>query len=225
MPQTHHHFRRWFLIVGLILAVPIAAESRPPAKDFQPVKGPGMPMPRAPLGPPPGMGIDGPLPPFLHGIELTEAQRDQIFLIMHEQVPALRTQAKAQRKAQEALQQMTWSESFDDAKAKSLSESSAKAQGETLLLLARSDSRILALLTPEQRKKVQAQKAQADAGHQPHAMPFGGPPQGHPQGGPQGPQGGPPGFPRFHGEPQRQNQADNPANTAAHWPPQPQRAM
>jgi len=39
------------------------------------------------------------MPPFIRELKLTEAQRDQIFKIMHEQAPAIRDKAKEARKA------------------------------------------------------------------------------------------------------------------------------
>ena len=68
----------------------------------------GGPGGRGPMGPPPGAGFSfgpgfAPQAPLFRGVELTEAQEDNIFAILHAEKPYLREQAKAAGKAQEAL--------------------------------------------------------------------------------------------------------------------------
>ncbi len=100
-----------------------------------------------------------PLPPFLHGIELSEAQQDQAFAIVHEQLPHLREQGKALRKAAEGLRSLaTAATAFDEGKARELSREEGRAAAELHLLMARTDSRLLALLTPQQRQQVEARR-------------------------------------------------------------------
>lgn len=107
-----------------------------------------------------------PLPPVLCGIKLSEAQQDQAFAILHEQAPRLREQGKILHHSGEAMRALVASASFDEAKARALAEAEGRARAELGLLLARSDSRLLALLTPEQRQQLDALKVQL--GHQDH---------------------------------------------------------
>lgn len=104
------------------------------------------------------MGHDE-MPPMLHGLKLTEAQRDQIFKIMHDQAPALREKAKQARKAHDELRALTFSGKYDEAKVKALAESGASAMAEIAQMRAASANRIFLLLSPEQRKKAESFKA------------------------------------------------------------------
>lgn len=128
------------------------------------------------MGPPMPFG-EPPLPPLLHGIKLSEAQQDQVFAILHELAPRLREQAKIVRHSGEALRALVVAASFDEAKARALAQSEAKARAEMGLLIARSDSQLLALLTPEQRLQREAMPEQCEhEGHERHpALPFGAP--------------------------------------------------
>ena len=69
-------------------------------------------------GPPEAGPLEGPLPPFLHGLDLSEEQQDRVFAIVHELVPKLRQQARAARKAHEQLHQMSLGETYDEARAR-----------------------------------------------------------------------------------------------------------
>lgn len=106
-----------------------------------------------------------PAPPFLHELNLTEAQQDKVFSILHNSAPALREQGKLAKKSAEALHEMVDSANFDETKLKSLAESHAHAIAEMEVIRARSMHQILALLTPEQRKQADAIKAKFDERH------------------------------------------------------------
>ena len=98
-------------------------------------------------------------PPFLRGITLSEAQQDQIFELMHKQAPSMREKAKASHLAMNELHQLSLSDNYDEARAKKLARSAADAHGEMALLRAQSEQKIIALLSPEQRKEVAAKVA------------------------------------------------------------------
>lgn len=116
-------------------------------------------------GPQGGMGPDhghppmgemgaGPRPPFLHGVDLTEAQQDKVFAILHAQAPYLREQGKAAAKAHEALRAMGRAEQYDDAKAAALAKEAATAMANIALQHVRTEQKLLGVLSPEQRKKL-----------------------------------------------------------------------
>lgn len=92
-------------------------------------------------------------PPILHGLVLTEDQQDKIFELMHAQAPVLREKAKAAAKAQMGLRHLVHTESFDAAKARTLVDAHGKVLADMALMRAQFESRIRALLTPEQRKQ------------------------------------------------------------------------
>ena len=100
-------------------------------------------------GPPPGLS------PFLHGIELNEAQQDKIFTATYAQAPLLREQEKIAFKAHAQLRELAASSAYDDAKAGALANTAAQAMAKISLLQARLEQQLLAVLTPEQRQQAQ----------------------------------------------------------------------
>ena len=105
-------------------------------------------------GPPPG------LPPFLHGIELNEAQQDKVFAATYAQAPLLREQEKIAFKAHAQLRAMAASSAYDDAQAGALASTAAQAMATISLQQARLEQQLLAVLTPEQRKQAERQHDQ-----------------------------------------------------------------
>lgn len=101
------------------------------------------------------------MPPFLHGIVLSESQKDAIFGILHADAPAVRTHMKAAQQAHEALRALTLSDRYDEAKARELAETAADNMAVLTLLRSHSESRIYQLLTPEQRKQANEQREEA----------------------------------------------------------------
>jgi len=147
-----------------LLAALAATATLPILAIAQPVQDEAVPhceMPRHPghHGMPDDKFMDGPMPPFLHGLNLTEAQRDAVFKIVYEQMPAMRDRMKQLRKSEEALHTLTSSNQYDDAKAKALAESVADDSAVLSLMRAQGEHKIFALLTPEQRKQVDELKA------------------------------------------------------------------
>lgn len=106
-------------------------------------------------------GMDGGMR-MLRGLNLTEAQRDQVFSLMHKQAPAAREQGKAIQKARQELRTLAMSAQYDDARAKTLADSIAAATAEMALTRARTGQEIYKLLTPEQRKQADDMRARAD---------------------------------------------------------------
>jgi Spy/CpxP family protein refolding chaperone len=117
-----------------------------------------------------GMGEEwGAPPPFLAGLNLTEDQQDKLFSILYAVAPALREQSKALRNAHQALRELNTSAQFDESRAKALAENAAKADSQLMLLRARTEHDIYALLTPEQRKDLE--ERHHHRGHGEHDMP------------------------------------------------------
>jgi Spy/CpxP family protein refolding chaperone len=96
---------------------------------------------------------------WLRQLELSEAQRDQIFGIFHDQAAATREQMKLVHRAREALRASALSPRFDSAQARSLAEAAGKALSDMALMRAQTMSRVAALLTPEQREKLRGLRA------------------------------------------------------------------
>jgi periplasmic protein CpxP/Spy len=140
------------LIAGLGLALATATSFAAPAMDM-PLGG----KPPPPIGP-----CHEPVPPFLHGVALTEDQRDKVFEITYAQMPNLRAREKEIRRAHEGLIKLSLSTEFDDIKAKALANASAEAMSDVTLIHARLDNKIFGLLTPEQRKQIEGSRAREE---------------------------------------------------------------
>jgi Spy/CpxP family protein refolding chaperone len=102
-------------------------------------------------------------PYFLHGADLTEAQRDKLFELRHAQEPILREKAKAAAKAQLELRHLVHTGSFDAAKARALADAHGKAMAGMTMLRAQFESQVRALLTPEQRKQFDERLAKLES--------------------------------------------------------------
>lgn len=175
-----------FTIRALFAAICVSAPLIVGAETIMPPEsapGHGMPGEHAPgmgghgpgpgeRGPGPGMGERGPgmgeheAPlPFLRGLALSEAQQDKVFNIMYAQEPQHRDHARAARKAHEALHALVESGQYDEAKASALAQAGSQALAALALLEARTEAQVLAVLTTEQRKQLDA----APAHRPPHA--------------------------------------------------------
>lgn len=153
----HGNLRRFLGIAGIALAIPLGAAAfqgqsggHPGCGDFA---GRG------------GHGMGGEMmPPHLRGLNLTEAQRDKVFEIMHAQAPVMRDKAKAVRKAEDDLRALTAAADFSDAKAHSLADAAAQAMSDMMLARAKGERQVFEVLTAEQRTQLADMKASGDSG-------------------------------------------------------------
>ena len=153
MKITFSSIRRFLLAAGVAAAVPLSA-----AGLLGHAGGPGACGSGMPGGPSKhAMGGDM-MPPYLHGLKLSEAQGDKVFAIMHAQAPAMRDKAKAVHKAEDDLRTLAAAPDYSEAKARTLADAAAKAMAEMSLLRAKVDRQMFELLTPEQRKQLVERK-------------------------------------------------------------------
>lgn len=149
-------FRAAALLAAACLAAsPAFGQSAPMPPGVQQMDGPDA---RLEPGGPHGTWRGGPGLPFLRGIELTEAQQDRLFAIMHEGAPKRREHDKAQRKASEALRAAANEGKFDDAKASAAAAALGQAIAAEELLRARTEAQVLSLLTPQQRASLRQER-------------------------------------------------------------------
>ncbi len=97
-----------------------------------------------------GMGMHR----MLRHLDLSDAQRDQVFKIFHDQSPAMRERMKAVRAAREDLEKLALASAFDRERARAIADTEAKAISDMEVLRAESIARVRELLTPEQRAKL-----------------------------------------------------------------------
>ena len=90
----------------------------------------------------------------LRALDLTEAQRDQIFKIHHDQAPAFREQMKKLRASHEELEKLARADKFDPAAVRRAADAQAKAMSDLAVMRAQSASQVRQVLTPEQRSKL-----------------------------------------------------------------------
>lgn len=90
-------------------------------------------------------------PPYLYGIALSAEQKDKIFALNHAEVPKIRDHMKQRKAIHQALRQLSQAPQFDESKARALAENLANVEKEGLLTRAKTESKVLALLTSEQR--------------------------------------------------------------------------
>ena len=114
---------------------------------------PGPQMQDGPHDRGPGRGA-GPHRMLLRGLDLSEAQDDKVFAILHAQEPQRRAQERLLHKSQDELHVLGRSAQFDEAKAGALAQTIGKAAAALELLQARTDAQLRALLTPEQLQRL-----------------------------------------------------------------------
>lgn len=133
------------LITSVLTLSSTWVNAEPPhPEDAPPKAGPGF------VQETPGFG----LPPHLAALGLSEAQEDKIFYILHAEAPAIRNNFKQQRKLREEIDKLVTSPGFDEKKARQLSTELARAQGDAIFSRINTESRIRAVLTPEQLIKL-----------------------------------------------------------------------
>jgi len=156
------------LAIGFSAGMSLAACAQPPEHAMGPY-GPAQEMPPGPPFPP---GAHGPMmmpelapPPFLQGLDLSEAQQDKVFAILLADAPLAREQEKLAQKSGKELHALLEQDQYDEGKIKSLAETQARAMAQLMVLHARSMHQILAVLTPEQRTQLKAMKDQPPMMH------------------------------------------------------------
>jgi Spy/CpxP family protein refolding chaperone len=95
---------------------------------------------------------------WLRDLDLSEAQQDQIYMVIYEREPAMREQMKIVHRAREELDKLASAPRFDPVLGRKVAEAGAKAQVEIALLRAETMNRIRGILTPEQRAKLDQQR-------------------------------------------------------------------
>lgn len=101
-----------------------------------------------------GGGADGQMRRGLRALNLSEAQRDQIFKIHHDQAPAFRDQMKKVRASREELQKLARADKLDPAAVRRAADTQAKALSDMAVMRVQAQNQVRAVLTPEQKAKL-----------------------------------------------------------------------
>lgn len=94
----------------------------------------------------------------LHRLDLSEAQEDKIFDIMHAQAPTMRDQMKSLRKAETELKTLKTAPDYSEAKAKTLIDGIASQRAAMEMSRLQAERKVMDVLTPEQRKQLAEMK-------------------------------------------------------------------
>lgn len=143
--------RKLILMMNLLPAIALANPSMPdhPPRDH--------------FGQPPRHGFKehgDRMPPFLLGIELSQKQRDDIKSLLQAQQATIEDSWNKERTAKQALQRLSFSSEYSDAKATALIEESMSVHKEIALQKTRLDNAIFHLLTADQQQTVQGKLAE-----------------------------------------------------------------
>jgi protein CpxP len=103
----------------------------------------------------------------LQALNLTEPQRDQIFKIHHDQAPAFREQMKKVRASREQLQTLAKADRLDEAAVRRAADTQAKAISDLAVMRVQTASRVRAVLTPEQKTRLDQMREQRRHGPKP----------------------------------------------------------
>ncbi|MEQ1600717.1 MAG: Spy/CpxP family protein refolding chaperone [Methylophilaceae bacterium] len=107
--------------------------------------------------PPPGNKPDG-LPPPLAHLGLTPAQLVKVTELLQAQAPVIQDKEKIAHKSLADIRHLAQADHWDKEKAKTLTEAHGKALSELVYLHAETESRVWAILTKAQRKRLLAQE-------------------------------------------------------------------
>jgi Spy/CpxP family protein refolding chaperone len=129
-------------VTQFLLASSLALGLGPLAANAQPTGGEGMGHHR-------GHSMMG-----LRNLNLTEAQRDQVFKIYHEQAPAVHEQMKQVQRSRQDLRQLAMADRFDEGRARQIADTQAKALSALAVMRAQTMARVREILTPDQRQRL-----------------------------------------------------------------------
>lgn len=161
MTQTHSTIRRFLSISALALALPLSALAQTPAASA-PAAG-AAPMQRGHHGHHgAGMQQGGHLF-MLRGLDLSAAQQAQAKTLFEAQRPAFEEKSKAVREAHDALHLLVSSGKYTPEKAAELVKDITQKESAQLLFKAEQGNKLMQILTPEQRSKLQTRMQEKGA--------------------------------------------------------------
>jgi len=85
--------------------------------------------------------------------------------IFKEQGPALRSRMEVVRNAHQELRAASLQPNFDSARVRQLADNAARAMADAAVLRAEAMSKVVALLTPEQRSKLEERRKRFEERH------------------------------------------------------------
>jgi protein CpxP len=96
----------------------------------------------------------GAMPHMFKRLNLTDAQRDQVFKIMYAAMPAKHDKMKQLRDGRRALHDAAMASNYDAAKVRALADAEAKTIADLMVLRTETFHKVLGVLTPAQREQL-----------------------------------------------------------------------
>lgn len=147
---------KMFAVMG---AIPVIAFANPLAEYSDPLFSKEPPCGQGIPHHPPGqheMKLGEHLPPYLLGIDLTDAQKKTIRALIQKNQDAVQANQKARIEYRHHIQEQVFSKDYSDEKIASMIKKSLAQHEENSLSMAKLDHAIFELLTPPQQQEVQA---------------------------------------------------------------------
>ena len=144
-----------FAIMGIVPAIAFAnplAKFSDPLCINEPLYGNGMPHPSGH----PGIEFGVQLPPYLHGIDLTENQQNRIKDLIQKNKDAMKDMEKVGIEYHLYTQKQVFSKDYSDEKVTGMIKSFSVQQKKIEINMAKQNHAIFELLTPEQQQQVQS---------------------------------------------------------------------
>ena len=142
-------------LAAALLSGGALALAQAPAPPGPPGPGPGMHR-----GGPGGPGFGGPRDFGLRGIDLSDAQREQVKSIRESHKDEFQQIGQKMRQAHEAFAQATEADTLDEAAVRARSTAVASAMADEAILRAKVRTEINAILTPEQLEQLKTRQQQ-----------------------------------------------------------------
>lgn len=111
-----------------------------------------------------GMGVHHGEMMGLHRLNLSDEQHDKVFELLQSQMRQQHEAMRAGRKAHEELRKLSQEPVFDVTKAKAAADQISQLMSQQMLLRAKTESQVRALLRPEQRKVLDESSGQRQPG-------------------------------------------------------------
>jgi len=134
-------------IIGLAVAAPASARPHGGYGHHHGADGPGFEGRGGPRGELGGR--------MMRELDLSEAQRNQMFEIRHAAQPAAHDKMNALRKNRVALREAATAKEYDAGRVRALADEGAKLQADLAVMRIETQQKTLAVLTPEQRAKLE----------------------------------------------------------------------
>jgi Spy/CpxP family protein refolding chaperone len=97
---------------------------------------------------------------MMRELNLSDAQRDKMFEIRHAAQPAMREKMNEFRKNRIALREAATAKDYDAPRVRQLADEGAKLQADLTVMRVETQQKALAVLTPEQRAKLEQLRGQ-----------------------------------------------------------------